>query len=66
MNKFQNIGIIKNQLNYNQDHLTHFENVIYNLKTKKSWNKSDIVALFHQMIPDFGHKEVDKYLDDKM
>jgi len=66
MNKFQNLGIIKNQLNYNQDQLTHFENSIYNLKTKKSWNKSDIVSLFHQMISDFGHKEVDKYLDDKM
>jgi len=66
MNKFQNLGIIKNQLNYNQDQLTHFENSIYNLKTEKSWNKSDIVSLFHQMISDFGHKEVDKYLDDKM
>jgi len=66
MNKFQNLGIIKNQLNYNQDQLTHFENSIYNLKTKKFWNKSDIVSLFHQMISDFGHKEVDKYLDDKM
>ena len=66
MKKFQNLGIIKNELNYNQDQLTHFENTIENLKSDKAWTKNGIVALFHQMIPDFGHKETGKYLDSKM
>lgn len=66
MEKFENLGIIKNELNYNQKKLTHFENTIENLKNEKYWNKSNIVALFNEMISDFGHKETGKYLDSKM
>jgi hypothetical protein len=36
------------------------------MKSNKSWNKDEIVSLFHQMITDFGHKETGKYLDAKM
>ena len=36
------------------------------LKQSKKWSKEEIVSLFHQMIPDFGHKETKKYLDGKM
>jgi FlaA1/EpsC-like NDP-sugar epimerase len=66
MKRFQNLGIIKNELNYNQDHLTHFEKTIDNLKIDKTWNKSDIITLFNKMISDFRHKETGKYLDSKM
>jgi hypothetical protein len=36
------------------------------MKSDGKWTKEQIVALFHTMIPDFGHKETGKYLDAKM
>jgi hypothetical protein len=36
------------------------------MKDKKEWAKLELVDLFNYMIPDFGHKEVGKYLDGKM
>jgi UDP-N-acetylglucosamine 4,6-dehydratase len=36
------------------------------MKTAGNWTKPEIVDLFHEMIPDFGHKETGKYLDEKM
>ena len=36
------------------------------MKANLSWTKQMIVDLFHDMIPNFGHKETGKYLDSKM
>src|SRR5690606_2551289 len=66
MNRFNNLGVIKNELNIEQDKLTLFESTIKELKSNKQWTKEQIVDLFFQMIPDFGHKETGKYLDAKM
>jgi hypothetical protein len=66
MQRFANLGVIKNQPIYDADKLQHFEKTIAQMKTSKQWNKQQIVELFHQMIPDFGHKETGKYLDGKM
>jgi hypothetical protein len=53
-------------LNYDETLLKSFEGAIQKIKKQKQWDKSEIVTLFHQMIPDFGHKETGKYLDSKM
>ena len=66
MHRFENLGIIKNELIINDELLNHFESSINNLKTNLKWSKEEIVDLFHTMIPDFGHKETGKYLDGKM
>jgi FlaA1/EpsC-like NDP-sugar epimerase len=67
MNRFEALGIIKNNLDSeNEDLLDLFSNTITDLKTQKTWTKADIKALFFKMIPDFGHKETGKYLDHKM
>lgn len=66
MTRFENLGVIKNQPLYHQDLLTLFEQKIASYKQERSWTKEQIVELFHQMIPDFGHKETGKYLDSKM
>lgn len=63
---FQNIGIIKNEVPANLPMFSHFENSIAEMKNKRSWNKDQLVELFHDMIPDFNHKETGKYLDSKM
>src|SRR5690554_4997392 len=66
LSRFKNLGIIKNKLNIEENKLAHFEKVIFDLRSKKSWTKEEIVELFFRMIPDFGHKETGKYLDSKM
>lgn len=66
MERFINLGIIKNEPLYDSALLAHFEEKIQEMKISHEWNKEDIVKLFFEMIPDFGHKETGKYLDSKM
>ena len=66
MDRFENLGVIKNELNIEEDKLNLFETKINELKVARKWNKEEIVDLFFTMIPDFGHKETGKYLDSKM
>jgi FlaA1/EpsC-like NDP-sugar epimerase len=66
MARFENLGVIKNELNIQEDKLNLFETKIKELKAARKWNKEQIVDLFFKMIPDFGHKETGKYLDSKM
>ncbi|MEH7890016.1 UDP-N-acetylglucosamine 4,6-dehydratase [Elizabethkingia meningoseptica] len=66
MSRFENLGVIKNDLNIEEDKLQLFESGIKEMKINKQWNKEQIVDLFFKMIPGFGHKETGKYLDAKM
>ena len=66
LNKFSGLGIIKNDLEYDNDNLDYFTKNIEQLKHKKSWKKDQLVSFFYEMIPDFGHMEKEKYLDSKM
>ena len=64
--RFQNLGIIKNGLADNCAKLDYFLDAISEMKKRGKWTKEEIVSLFHDMIPDFGHEEKGKYLDSKM
>jgi FlaA1/EpsC-like NDP-sugar epimerase len=66
MERFENLGIIKNEAHFNENDLVYFTERINHLKRNKVWTKEDIVTLFFKMIPDFGHKETGKYLDGRM
>ena len=66
MERFINLGIIKNEYAVETENLTLFTDGIKALKSNKAWTKQDLVNLFFQMIPDFGHHETGKYLDAKM
>ena len=66
MARFQNLGVIKNEPIFDNQALEEFVHYIDAWKNDKKWTKEEIVALFHKMIPDFGHKETGKYLDGKM
>lgn len=66
MERFQNLGVIKNQLQIENDKINLFEDKIAEMRKKGSWEKEEIVDLFTQMIPNFNHKETGKYLDSKM
>jgi FlaA1/EpsC-like NDP-sugar epimerase len=66
LDKFQNMGVIKNDSKIENEKLEYFSNTINSMKNKKQWNKATLVDLFHAMIPGFHHKETGKYLDAKM
>ena len=66
LKRFNNLGVIKNELNFDSQKIDIFEKEIETMKASKRWNKLQIVNLFHKMIPNFGHKETGKYLDSKM
>ena len=66
MNRFNNLGIIKNEAVFDEALLDDFEQSIAVMKKNLAWSKDDLVKMFFRMIPDFGHKETGKYLDGKM
>jgi hypothetical protein len=66
MDRFQNLGIIKNELENFDGPIDYFEHSIRLMKERISWTKQEIVDLFHYMLPGFEHKETGKYLDSKM
>lgn len=66
MERFNNLGIIKNDALFDPDLLLFFEHEIKCLKESGAWNKDQIVKLFFKMLPEFEHKETGKYLDGKM
>jgi len=66
MDRFENLGVIKNEANFDEEKLEYFMDNINILKENKAWTKEKIVKLFFKMIPDFGHKETGKYLDGRM
>lgn len=66
MNKFSSIGIIKNDSEFDLEKLSYFQRRIDQIKLSKIWKRSEFVELFHEMIPNFGHKETGKFLDQRM
>ncbi len=66
MERFENLGVIKNKPEYSEKQLNNFENAIGQLKSSMSWDKKSIVDEFFKMIPDFDYNDNGKYLDGKM
>ena len=66
MDQFKNLGVIKNDADFEADLLDSFIEVISELRSQQVWGKTPIVDLFNKMIPDFDHKETGKYLDGRM
>ena len=66
MNRFENLGVIKNEPEYDESQLNNFKDVISQLKSGMSWDKKSIVNEFFKMIPEFEYHDNGKYLDGKM
>jgi FlaA1/EpsC-like NDP-sugar epimerase len=64
--KFISIGIIKNDLNFDEQSLRRFVDGISDFRAQGVWTRKDLIDLFNAMIPNFNHKETGKYLDGKM
>ena len=66
MDKFESIGIIKNELDYDSTRLDEFQKKIVAMKIAGSWDRAELIDLFNWMIPEFNHKETGKFLDGRM
>ncbi len=66
MKSFHSVGIIKNNPDYSEELLKLFTSTIVRMKEQGNWSREELVKLFHRMIPDFGHKETGKFLDNRM
>jgi len=64
--RFEGIGVIKNEPIFEEDKLNYFMKEINRMKNSLDWNKKEIVELFEYMLPEFKHLERGKYLDEKM
>ena len=66
MNRFKNLGVIKNKATFDEEKLIMFQDSIKLMKQNLKWDKPDLVNLFNSMLSDFNHQETGKYLDSKM
>jgi len=66
LDRFQNLGIVKNEALYDQKLIQHFSDTIASFRQDRSWTKEQLVKLFFEMIPNFDYIEKGKYLDAKM
>ena len=66
MNRFETVGIIKNQPIFDETKLDEFMVGIDSLRERGAWTKEDIIKLYFGLLPEFSHKETGKYLDQRM
>jgi FlaA1/EpsC-like NDP-sugar epimerase len=66
MQRFDTVGVIRNQPDFDESKLDDFMNGIESLRLEGTWTKDDIVKLYFGLLPEFAHKETGKYLDQRM
>ena len=66
MDRFDTVGVIKNQPNFDKTKLENFIKSVNKLQDKSTWTKGDIIILFYGLLPHFAHKETGKNLDQRM
>ena len=66
MNRFDGVGVIKNEPIFDDLKLDKFYNSVMQLRKKNIWTKKDLLDLFFELLPEFSHKETGKYLDQRM
>ena len=66
MERFDTIGVIQNQPEFDSSKLDGFVNGINALRERGAWKKEDIVELYFSILGEFSHKETGKYLDERM
>lgn len=66
MNRFESIGVVNSGLQFDADLLDEFNAKINAIRQSDHWNKTDLVRLFSEVLPEFHHQEKQRYLDQKM
>ncbi len=66
LSKFSEIGIIENDLDYNNELLEEFLKKINSFITLGKWSRNDLKDIISHTLPELSHKETGKFLDSKM
>jgi len=66
LERYNNLGVVKNSNIKTAAELKNFLAELEKIRSSDVWKKEQFVALFRKLIPDFGHKETGKSLDNKM
>ena len=66
MARFARIGVIHSPAAYDGARLDRFLSELERIRAQPSWSKTELVALFNEVLPGFAHLETGKYLDDRM
>ena len=66
MDRYLSIGVIQSSPTVDFDLLDDFEKRIHEFTGRGNWNKNELVELFKQVLPTFGHIEKGKNLDQRM
>ncbi len=66
LDRFKNIGVIKNESAYDPVKLHYFSKRITEMKRTRTWDRAALIDLISETIPDFDHLERNKFLDEKM
>ena len=66
MNRFVSLGVIKNDVDFDETKLRMFRGAVEEMRQKGVWSRGQLIDLFNEMIPNFSHKETGKFLDSKM
>ena len=66
MKRFETVGVIRNQPEFDGAKLDEFMSGVRALRTRGTWEKDDILELYFGLLPEFAHKETGRYLDQKM
>ena len=64
--RFVTMGVIENPVGFEAAKLDGFVAEIGRLRDRGHWQKAELVALFHDMLPEFKHLDTGKDLDAKM
>lgn len=66
MARFETIGVIRKPAHFDARSLDHFLTRILELRASRSWTRGDLVALFHDVLDNFEHKDTGRFLDSRM
>lgn len=66
LEKFTEIGVIKNKIDFRANVLKDFEDKIQKIRSSGQWSKEELVDMFNKVLPYFSHEEKGKFLDEKM
>lgn len=64
--RYKSIGVVRNDPVFDDARLDNFTKDINLLRAKPAWRKSEILRLFHEILPEFAHRETGKHLDQRM
>ncbi len=64
--RFQEIGVVKNEMSVNPSELDRFRQTVNELIDASIWDKKDLVLAYSRLVPSFQYEDTGRYLDGRM